>query len=280
MLLIGWSSQAALPLSVGLVNPTSGSAYFSVESVTIVAEAFAETIITNVQIFLGTNVIGDFTNTPCFVALTNLSSSTNAYSLSAIATDEFGQQATSTIVSVTVKPSATATASGPILNRQNGLFEQYVRILNVTAQSFPNGTRLFIANVNDGTNQVWRPTGTNSVGVPYIDAPAALSSGGIANLIVQYYVAGFSVPTPVLVAEPLPFSVPQPPRPVLAVSRREGIDMLTEFTTVSNRLYYTQSSSDLTHWITLPGLMFGTGDSVQRTNLITSTQFWRVLMLP
>jgi hypothetical protein len=239
-----------------------------------------ENAITNVQILLGTNLIGNFAGAPSFV-VTNLVPSTNAYAFRAIAVDDMGLRATSSVVSVMVTPTPPVTALGPIaLNRQNGLFEQYARIVNPTPYSFVNGVRLLIANL-DTTNTVYNATGTNSSGIPYIDVTAPLPSSNSVDVLVQYYVPNQrSVPNPTLIAQPLPFTIPSPVSPVLAAARRTEAGIVVQFPTTRDRLYYLQSSSDLTHWDTLPGLIVGNGGVVPRTNSFTGIRFFRALMLP
>ena len=268
------------PPIVSIVNPTNGSVFVGTNNFTVVAEASdPDSVVTNVQIFAGTNVIGSFTNGPYFVPLTNVISGT--YSFRAVAVDDLGLRATSSIVTVTVTQSPPVSALGPIvLNHQNGLFEQFARISNPTPRSFPNGVRLFITGL-DSTNRVYNAMGTNN-GIPYIDVLQALPSGGFVDVLIQYYVPnGRSVPNPTLIAQPLPFTIPPVPPPVLSIAGKNGTNLILRFTAATNCLYYVQSSADLANWSTVPGLMQGAGTPTQCTNSLSGgRRFFRVLLLP
>ncbi|HMJ92253.1 MAG TPA: hypothetical protein VK530_20695, partial [Candidatus Acidoferrum sp.] len=155
-----------------------------------------------------------------------------------------------------------------------------VRLFNPTPSSFPNGMRLLI--MLDTTNRVYNGTGTNSAGNVYIDVMQPLASGAHVDVLVQYYVPDVRiVPNPTLVAEPLPFAIPPTPAPQLNASRLANGNLVVRFTAATNRLYHIQSSSNCTGWDTLPGLIFGAGETVQWTNSPAAQhQFFRALMLP
>ncbi len=277
------------PPVVSIVHPTNGSTFLSPAQFTVVAEAAdLDGTVTNVQVFLGTNLIGTFTNAPYFVPLTNISAGT--YAFHATATDDGGQSATSSVVSVTVTTTPPVTALGPIaLNRQNGLFEQFVRISNPTPEDFPNGMRLFVSLGLDTTNKVWNATGTNALGVRYIDTSIPLLAGGHLDVLVQYYVPNTRVvPSPVLTAAPLPpsaakFSLSSRLAPPVRVTRITLLPLgaQMEFTTTPQGLYFLQCSEDLVHWTTMPGLIHGTGGPVQcQDTASVAKRFYRVIKLP
>jgi hypothetical protein len=247
----------------------------------VVEAADLDGAVTNVQLFLGTNLIGTFTNAPYFVVLTNLAVGT--YSFQAVARDDGGLSATSSVVTVTVAPTSPITALGPIaLNRQNGLFEQFVRISNPTPTDFPNGMRLFVNLGIDTTNKVWNATGTNALGVRYIDTLTPLPAGGHLDVLVQYYVPNNRVvPSPVLTAVPLPFVESAAPRPQITKITPVQTGTTVQFTTVNRGLYYLQCSEDLIHWITMPGLVHGTGAVAQCPDPApVNKRFYRVMKLP
>ena len=268
------------PPVVSIINPTNNAVFVGTNTITVVAQASdPDSVVTNVMILSGTNVLGSFAQPPYFVTLPN--AALGIYLFRAIAVDDLGLRATSSVVTVTVTQSPPVTALGPIvLNHQNGLFEQFVRISNSTPRSFPNGMRLFITKL-DSTNRVYNATGTNA-GVPYIDVRVPLPALGTLDVLVQYYVPNpRSVPNPTLVAEPLPFTVPVAPAPVFSPAGKVNGGLVLQFTAVNERLYYLQSSTDLMTWTTLPGLIQGTGGSVKTTNAISGgPKFFRVLLLP
>jgi hypothetical protein len=65
------------------------------------------------------------------------------------------------------------------------------------------------------------------------------------------------------------------------VAGRSDSAVVLEFPTVRGRHYYLQCSADLRRWNTLPGVVCGTGGTVQCTNKATVTrEFFRVLAVP
>ncbi len=268
------------PPLVSIVSPTNGTTLIGTNNVTVVAEASdPDSVVTNVQIFFGTNVIGNFTNGPYFSFLSNLPPA--IYSFYAVAADDLNLRATSGVISVTITASPPVNAVGPIaLNRQNGLFEQYVRIHNPTPRSFPNGMRLFITI--DTTNRVFNATGTNASGTAYIDVLQPLVSGAYLEVLVQYYVPDTrSVPNPILMAQPLPFTIPSTPPPNVSALLQSNGNFLLRFATATNRLYLIQSSSNLMQWATQPGVISGAGATTQWTNSPAAPhQFFRAVLLP
>jgi len=155
-------------------------------------------------------------------------------------------------------------------------------VFNPTPEDFLNGVRVFVhLQTNDTTNIVFNATGTNASGVPFIDSRTPLPAGGQVDVLIQYYVPNpRSVPTVTLTAEPLPFATPPVPQPkVTSVTQTSGA-VAIEFTTVRNCVYYLQSSDDLVHWTTIPGLMRGTGDRMQCTDAPgVSRRFYRAIAI-
>ena len=268
------------PPIISIINPSNSTSLVGTNNITVIAQASdPDSVITNVTIFDGTNVLSSGTNTPYFAALLNATFGTHAFR--AVAVDDLGLRATSSIVTVTVTQTPPVTALGPILlNHQNGLFEQFVRIANPTPQSFPNGVRLIIKGL-DTTNRVYNATGTNG-GFPYINVLTPLPSQGYLDVLVQYYVPNpRTVPNPQLVAEPRPFTVPVAGAPTLVVAGQSTNALTLRFSSVAGRLYYLQSSEDFTTWSAVPGLIQGTGGVIQCTpNLGAGHKFFRVLLLP
>jgi hypothetical protein len=185
-------------------------------------------------------------------------------------------------VTVTVTTGPPVTVLGPIaLNRQNGLFEQFARVSNSTPNDLLGGVRIFAhLPTNDTTNVVWNATGKTN-GIPFIDSLTPLLAGGYVDVLIQYYVPNpRSVPTVTLTAEPIPFTPPPVPRPRVVSVSQNGNATTIEFTTVRNCLYYLQSSEDLVHWITVSGLMHGTGERMQCTDSPgRSRQFYRTIAI-
>ena len=268
------------PPIISIINPSNSTSLVGTNNITVIAQASdPDSVITNVTIFDGTNVLSSGTNTPYFASLLNAAFGTHAFRAEAV--DDLGLRATSSIVTVTVTQTPPVTALGPILlNHQNGLFEQFVRIANPTPQSFPNGVRLIIKGL-DTTNRVYNATGTNG-GFPCIEVLTPLPSQGYLDVLVQYYVPNpRTVPNPQLVAEPRPFTVPVAGAPTLVLAGAATNALTLRFATVVGRLYYLQSSEDFVTWIAVPGLIQGTGGVIQCTpELGAGKKFFRVLLLP
>jgi hypothetical protein len=272
------------PPTVTIVSPTNGSVYIASAHFSVIADANdIDGVVTNVQIFSGTNLIGTFTNAPYFVPQTNLPSGT--YTYYATATDNDGLRATSSVVSITVTSGPPVTAVGPIfLSRDTGLFHQLVRVSNPTPNDFVNGVRVFV-DVDppfEAPDRVWNATGTNASGVAFVDSRTPVPSGSNVIVLIQYYVTfPRVVPTSItLSAEPLEFSAPAIPQPkVMSVLPGPG-GAVIEFTTDKHCTYYLQYSDDLVRWTTLPGLRQGDGNPARTQDPGSlPCRFYRVIVV-
>ncbi len=263
---------------VNIVNPANGSQFVGSNNITVVAEAIdPDSTVTNVQIFAGTNLVGDFTRAPYYVAWTNVP--TGAHSFFAVASDDLGLSGTSSVVNITVSQGIPVVALGPVvLNRQNGLFEQYVRVTNPTPRDFPNGVLVLISNLPP-THYVWNADGTNN-GVPYVQSFQSLPSNSDVTLLIRYYVPSpRTASTPILIAQAVPYTIPVVPLPDLGITSPSGLGF--QFTAATNRMYYLQYSDSLSEWITLPGLIRGAGTPVPLASSPTvPKRFLRVMLLP
>jgi hypothetical protein len=100
---------ANLPPQVSIFNPTNGTAFFDPASFTIHANATDDGSVTQVQFFSGTNFLGVSTTTPYSNNVAALSA--GSYALTAVATDNLGAKATSSVVNVTVTAPPNITLS-------------------------------------------------------------------------------------------------------------------------------------------------------------------------
>lgn len=172
-----------LPPTVTLVNPTNGAIYIEGMDISVVAEAFdADGTIARVDFFAGPALLGSTGEMPYQILLTNAAA--GEYVFQAQATDNDGASAVSAPVNIMVLEHAPYAAGPFRLNRQTGLFEQTVTIFNPTPVSIP-AIRLFIVEVRTGAT-VWNATGTLE-GIPYIDVRQSISSGGSAEVLIEYY---------------------------------------------------------------------------------------------
>lgn len=270
------------PPTVSIVSPANGSAFLFPATFSVISSASdPDGTVTNVQFLVNGSNFVSVAEAPFFFVMSN--AVPGNYQFRAIATDNFGLTATSAVVNVDVITNFVS-ATGPILlNLQTGLFEQYVTISNRTSETWANGVRLFVQNL-DTTNRVWNATGTNA-GVPYLDRIVSVPPGGSTTLTVQYYVPNArTVPNPTLVAIPFPTSQAPTEAPVVAprITRihrmADGVEV--HFTTQNARFYFLQSSEDLVHWTSSSVPIAGTGDEVVSPQSCVGNRFYRVLMAP
>jgi VCBS repeat-containing protein len=270
------------PPTVSIVSPANGSAFLFPATFSVISSASdPDGTVTNVQFLVNGSNFVSVAEAPFFFVMSN--AAPGNYQFRAIATDNFGLTATSAVVNVDVITNFVS-ATGPILlNLQTGLFEQYVTISNRTSETWANGVRLFVQNL-DTTNRVWNATGTNG-GVPYLDRIVSVPAGGSTTLTVQYYVPNArTVPNPTLVAIPFPSSQAPIGSPMVAphITRihRVANGVEVHFTTQSARFYFLQSSEDLVHWTSSSVPIAGTGAEVVSPQSCVGNRFYRVLMVP
>jgi uncharacterized repeat protein (TIGR01451 family) len=266
--------------TVSIVMPTNNTTYLAPATFTVVAEPGVSNRIASITFLMNSTALGTVTNSPYFVVVTNLPA--GDYAFRAVATDVCGLITTSSVVNVHVISSPPILALGPIvLNRQNGLFEQSVRVTNPTPFPWPNGLRIYISDV-DATNRVWNATGTNN-GLPYVEKTAFVAAGGSQDFLIQYYVPNPRVtPTSTLTAVPNPAGAES--TSVLRLERALPLtngQFCVEFLSRKDRLYYVQRTEDHLRWSTVGGLIVGTGQRIQQFDGgVGSKRFYRVVCLP
>lgn len=248
--------------AISIISPTNGTFFLAPANFTIVTDASDANGVTEVLFLAGTNVLGTVSTSPFFLTVSNFA--VGDYELRAVATDLCGLVATSAVVNIHVRSNPPILALGPIvLNRQSGLFEQSVRVINPTTDPWPNGVRIYITDL-DTTNRVWNATGTNN-GVPYIESTALVPAGGSQDFLIQYYVPNpRTVPTNTLTAVPNPAPAEAPA--VLALDKAFPLTngkFCVEFASQGQRIYFIQCSHDLQHWKTISSPIVGTGQRIQ-----------------
>jgi hypothetical protein len=266
------------PPTVSIISPTNGTAFLSPATFSIITDASdPDGTVTNVQFLVNNAVLGNVAQGPFYLVASNQLAGN--YTLRAVTTDDNGLSTTSAVVNISVITNAVV-ATGPIvLNHQNGLFEQFVTVSNLTTETWANGVRLFVQNL-DTTNRVYNATGTNN-GVPYLDKIVSVAPGGMVMFTVQYYIPNpRSIPNPTLVAVPLPFSrttsIPQ----ITRIARTAvGFDL--SFTTQSGRYYFVQYTEDLVHWMTAPTPLAGSGEiQIAPQSNTGGKRFFRIVLVP
>jgi hypothetical protein len=219
-----------------------------------------------VDFFLfGTNRLGSSTNVPYFVELTNVAAGT--YTYTARAFDNLGATGVSTPVTITVLPRPPLTiVSAMHFNPQTGLFEQTVRVSNPT-YSIYDAVRVYVGNLTNNA-VLWNATGITN-GMSYVESRNAVSPGSHVDFVLEYYVPSRLQPSPTLT----PVLVPPAQGGGVTVSGfQQHIDriimlpnhsIMVEFSTITNRLYYIQYTSDMLLWKTAVPAVRGNGTKIQ-----------------
>jgi len=101
---------ANVPPTVTITNPASGNVFSAPASVTIqAAVSDSDSTVTNVQFLVGATVLTNNTTAPFFAVSNNLAAGN--YTLSAIATDGFGEKATNSVTISVVTPLPLAIST-------------------------------------------------------------------------------------------------------------------------------------------------------------------------
>jgi hypothetical protein len=153
-----------------------------------------------------------------------------------------------------------------LLNRQTGLFEHSVEIHN-SGPPLPNGLRLLVRSLPDGW-KIENATGTSGA-FPMLVYPTPLLSGGVAVVRVEYRVPG-RIPqgNPSYTAEVnIPFNPIQPPVidsfDLIPRAKLSDGSILIEFSSLADRRYLVQYSSNLVSWRNVLPHVIGNGSRLQ-----------------
>ena len=176
-------------------------------------------------------------------------------------------------------------------NPQTGLFEQTVRVYNPTT-SVLNAVRVYAYGLTNNS-VVWNPSGTTN-GTAYVQSAASVPPGSYVDFVIEYYVPSRIAPNPTLIAELVPpQTIPNAAGAGHPIER--GIllpdrSFMIEFSSVSNRIYYIQYSSNLIQWKTAQPSIVGNGTRIQwidngqpkteSSPASTDKRFYRLIVLP
>ena len=250
-------------------------------------------VVTNLQFFQFSSKLGETNINPGVVMLTNLPAGT--YNYTATATDNLGARGTSAPVTINVLSAPPLSIVSALhLNPQTGLYEQTVRVYNPTYYSF-DAVRVLVGNLASGMT-VYNASGTTN-GIPYVQSYGAIPSGGYADFVIEYYVPARTTPNPVLTAQLVSpvqggnTAVSGIPQHIdRAIWLRGNNTYLIEFSTVTNRIYYVEYSSDLKEWKNALPLITGNGTRIQWIDngqpktesapAVTPARFFRIILLP
>ncbi len=280
------------PPTVRIINPTNGTVYFALATITIIADAFdPDGSVSKVEFFQGTNLLAQANPGSSYVVWTNVPA--GSYEFTARATDNSGASAVSAPVRVTVLERPPSVSLQPVhFNPQTGLFEEIVRISNPSQKAL-EGARVLVTGLRPGV-ALFNASGQTN-GIAYVQTSLPIAAGGSVDLRIEYYVPDYQTPAPTLTMELVP-PAKQPAPPVgifVPITRRlrtaDG-GFLVEFNSLADRLYFVQYSSDMVNWKTAwPGIA-GLGNRVQwvdngppRTESMPDTaacRFYRVLLAP
>jgi hypothetical protein len=278
--------------TVSIVSPTNGSTFLAPANFTILAQAQdVGGVISKVEFFSGTNKLGEATGAaPYVLVLTNVAAGT--YTFTAKATDGCGNTATSVPVTVTVavRPPLTVIAAMHF-NPQTGLFEQTVRVSNPTYSEL-NAVRVYVYGLTNAA-VVYNPSGSTN-GIAYVQSGGRVAPGSYVDFVIEYYVPSRIAPNPTLLAE-----LVEPQTQANAIGLGQHIDrglvlpdktFLVEFSTISNRVYYIQYTSNLTDWKTAQPAIVGNGTRIQwidngqpkteSSPASVDRRFYRLIVLP
>lgn len=299
--------QFNLPPQVEIISPTNGAIFLAPATFSVVAEAEdPDGVVTNVQFFVGSARLGQRTQPPYFVVWSNVP--TGSFVLTAQATDNLGLSATSAPVQVHVLARPPVEWVGPlILNRQTGLFEQRVRVLNPSSQTV-QGIRLLLGQPLPQGVQWWNATDLE-FGWPYAQHNAPVNPGDSVEFLLEFYlpdrllVHSLTNQTgtfnPGYYAQVVPPTEPQEPAGTvlspgpLRYALTNG-NFLIEFSTQAGRLYYIQYTDELAGpepvWRTARPPVSGNGTRLQwidagppKTHSRPATvpqRFYRVVLVP
>jgi hypothetical protein len=190
-----------------------------------------------------------------------------SYTYTARAFDDMGATGVSAPVTISVIAHPPLTiVSAMQFNPQTGLFEQTVRVTNPTYSTF-DAVRIYVGNLTNNA-VLWNATGTTN-GTSYVESQNAVPPGSHVDFVLEYYVPSRLQPNPTLTA----VLVPPPQGGGITVSGfQQHIDriivlpnrnIMVEFSTITNRLYYIQYTSDMLVWKTAVPAVRGNGTKIQ-----------------
>ena len=304
--------------TVHIISPTNGSIFLVGMDIPITAEVLdPDGVVTNVYFLNWTNRLADPNVAPPLYYLTLSNLLAGSYRFAVEALDDVGRTNRSEDVNVTILttlPSfATTIDTNSLEVWQTGLYLQDCWVTNPTPASVQSvrievrglvstntltvtNNHVITTNTIVRTNAwLWNATGTNSGSyVPYVQYNPPIGAGQVQRLRLQYYVPDGSVPGPILsVIWLAPTGSTNAVGTFVHIGRIVPFTngtILLNFTTLSNRQYFIEYSTNLLTWNTsLPGLTGGGGvqqwlDDGPPLTLSHPTnapcRYYRLLLLP
>jgi hypothetical protein len=107
-------------------------------------------------------------------------------------------------------------------------------------------------------------------------------AGASTTILVQYYVPNpRSIPNPVLIATPLPFSNPAATPQLTRISPVANDLLRIEFTAQSGRFYFIQYSEDFARWVTDSAPVKAASSTAHTLQINRGgTRFYRLMLAP
>ena len=130
--------------------------------------------------------------------------------------------------------------------------------------------------------------------MPYVQSLLPIPPGGTVDFTIDYYVLSRIAPSPAftvqLISSPNAVNQVGLTQPINRGFFEPSKNFLVEFNTLTNRVYYVQYSSDLSHWNTAVPAIVGIGNVLDwvdsgppETAAAPSSQnkrFYRLILLP
>jgi VCBS repeat-containing protein len=251
------------PPRVKILSPTNGAVFYATMPIPILCSASdPDGVVTNLSL-VRNNIAVTNLAPPYLYEWTNPPA--GEYQLSATATDNSGLSAVAEPVTISVVTQPPLTIVSPLrFNPQTGLFEETVRISNVSPLTLP-ALQILVSNLAAGVT-VYNSSGTTN-GLPYVRYNYPVSPGSTAELRIEYYVPNRVTPNPTLLVKVVSpaggYRVEGTPARIDRLVALADGSMLIDFSTVSNRTYYIQYSCDLVEWETALPCVTGNGNRLQ-----------------
>jgi fibronectin type 3 domain-containing protein len=236
---------------IAITTPTNNTVFPAPANIPISAAVVDEDGVSQVQFFQGTNILATFTEEPYSFTWSNAPA--GAYTLTAVATDDYGLTITSSVVNVEVDDWAVVTLTNPVNN---------ARILagtnltlaasasepgaSIALVQFFAGTNLLGGATNAPFSLIWTnvPAGAFALSAQATDNNGLTSTSAVVNLMA----VGIAITNPVnntVMASPATESISA------AVTDNAGI-LLVQYFQGTNSLGSATSAPYALNWANVP----------------------------
>lgn len=285
----------ANPPTPVITSPTNGSVFLAGMDILFTAVIVdTNNTISSVRFYDGTTRLANPVAAPPLYSLIVSNAQLGAHKFSVEVVDIAGRTNRSADANVTVVSSMPYTTSAVDTNSpevwQTGLYYQDCWVTNPTPVTV-RGVRVEVRGLTNIT--LWNATGTNA-GVPYIQFNSPMTPAQAVRLRMEYYSPYGAVPNPTFnvlwLSSDNPTNAAGTAVSIGSIARFSNGSVLLNFTTVSNRQYYVQYSTDLVNWNTSLPAITGRGGAQQWIDYgppltpsipnTSSHRFYRLRLLP